>query len=41
MLRIDVGGKYKSEEISWLEARDSGRLKQGDGSGSSEVWCES
>ena len=39
VLRIDVGGKYKSEEISWLEARDSGSLKQGDGS--AEVWCES
>ena len=41
VLRIDVGRKYRSEEISRLEARDSGSVKRGDGSGSVEVWCES
>ena len=41
MLRIDVGGKSKSEEVSWVKARDRGSLKQGDGSGSVEMWRES
>ena len=41
VLRIDVGGKSKSEEVSWVKARDRGSLKQGDGSGSVEMWRES